>query len=463
MKIFLTGATGLLGKELGKVLVKKGHELTVVSRNAADARENLPFSCRVIEGDLVAAPLKDHPELQSMDVVINLMGESIAGGRWDEAKKRRIYESRIFGTRHLIESFKVKPRVFISASAIGYYGSCGDEELTETHGSGADFLAQLSQDWEEELLPLSYGERGTRVVALRTGMVLATQGGALDKLIPLFNMGLGGVLGGGQQWMSWIHIEDVVGLITHALEKPSLFGAINVVSPEPVTNENFTRTLAEALGGRVGPRVPEFAVSTAIGEMSSLVLNSQRVLPVKALQTGYHFKFPKLEMALKDVCSVHAEGGGYFQREQFIPLSPEKIFPFFSDAKNLQKITPPTLSFKILEQPSKPLSQGDEIRYSIKIHGVPVEWVTVIEDWEPPFKFVDTQKKGPYKLWHHTHEFIAVVGGTLMVDRVRYRLPLGVIGGLVAGGFVRKDIEEIFNYRRKYLSQNLERDLQSIK
>ncbi|MBK9322289.1 MAG: TIGR01777 family protein [Bdellovibrionaceae bacterium] len=463
MKILLTGATGLIGKQLGKVLVEKGHELIVVSRNEAEARTGLPFPCRVIEADLVAAPLKDEVLLHSIDVVVHLMGESLANGRWDEAKKRRIYESRIIGTRHLVESFITKPKVFISASAVGYYGSCGHEEIDESHGAGDDFLGQLCQDWEEELLPLTFGGKSARVVSLRTGMVLASQGGALDKMIPLFNAGLGGVLGTGLQWMSWIHIDDAVGLIVHAIEKPSISGALNVVSPAPVTNAQFTNELAAALKTRVGPRIPQLAITVALGEMSIVALSSQRAMPSKALHSGYRFKFLNLAEALKDVCSVYPEGEAYFQSEQYLSQSPEQIFPFFSEAKNLQKITPPFLNFKILEQPSGSLFQGAEIRYSIKIHGVPMEWITVIEDWNPPFKFIDTQKKGPYKFWHHTHEFIPFAGGTLVVDRVRYRLPLGIFGGVVAGNLVKKDIQGIFNFRRKYFFENFEKELQSAK
>jgi uncharacterized protein (TIGR01777 family) len=459
MKILMTGATGLIGKEVGKALVTKGHELIVVSRSAAKAREHLPFPCEVIEADLIAGPVKNNPLLKTVDAVINLMGESIGDGRWNESRKRRIYESRVLGTRNLIESLPNRPKIFISASAVGYYGSCGSEELSEDHAGGADFLAQVCQDWEEELMPLSFGDSSTRVVALRTAMVLASQGGALDKLISLFRKGLGSVLGDGRQWMSWIHLEDAVGLVLHALENSAVRGPLNVVAPQPVTNEEFTNRLARALNVRVGPRAPRLAIFAALGEMSSLVLNSQRGVAVKATQTGYRFKFAGLADALKAVCLPYHDGEDVYVREQYFPWKPEEIFPFFSDARNLQKITPPMLSFEIIGPPPEKIEQGSKIHYRIKMRGLPIDWVTRIEDWGPPFKFIDTQEKGPYRFWHHTHEFTPFAGGTLMTDRVRYRLPLGVLGDLFAGSFVRKDIEKIFDFRRQYLFKNLKKEI----
>ncbi|MBC7370784.1 MAG: TIGR01777 family protein [Bdellovibrionaceae bacterium] len=459
MKILITGATGLLGKEVGKALIEKGHKIVVVSRDPQKAIEQLPFPCEVIAGDLGIKNLQGEPLLREIDAVIHLMGESVGGGRWTEERKRRIYESRVLGTRHLIESLSVAPKVFISASGAGYYGSAGSDILNEESAPGDDFLAKTCVNWEKELLPLTVGKTGTRVVRLRTGMVFATQGGALDKLFPLFRRGLGSVIAGGQQWMNWIHIQDVVGLIFHALENSSVDGAMNLVSPNPATNEHFTKALASAMGVSVGPPAPAFAIKAALGEMSVLVLASQRVIPEVALRTGYKFKHPDLQEALRDVALPLSKGEEFFYSEQYLPWTPQEIFPFFSAAKNLEKITPPILSFKILEEPKETLGTGSEIRYKISVHGLPMEWLTLIKDWEPPFKFVDTQVKGPYKLWHHTHEFKAFAGGTLMTDKVRYKLPMGFLGNFVAGGFVRGDVEKIFAYRRQYLAKNLAREL----
>jgi len=461
MKVLMTGATGLIGKELGKALVNLGHEVYAVTRDAAKARSQLPFPCEIIEGDLSQGPLKDTHDLRLMDAVINLAGENIGGGRWNESRKRRIYESRVLGTRHLIQSLPVSPKTFINASAIGYYGSRGDEELTEESAPGNDFLAQVCQDWEEELLTFSYGDAlsATRVVSLRTGVVLAPQGGVMEKLLPLFRRGLGSVMGDGKQWMSWIHIEDEIGLILHALEKNSLRGPINLVSPQPVTNEEFSRTLAAVLGAGMAPRVPAMVLWASMGEMAGLALSSTKALPKVAQQTGYKFKYTDLEKALEQVCNKHVEE--IFVSEQFLPWTPEQIFPFFSDVGNLQKITPPTLDFEIISGNRDKIQRGSEIVYRLKVHGVPIKWKSVIEEWEPPYRFMDVQVEGPYTVWRHTHEFIPFAGGTLMVDRVRYLLPMGSVGNLIGGSLVRNEIEKIFQFRRQYLIKNLEQNLGS--
>lgn len=459
MKVLMTGATGMIGKELGKALVSRGYHVYVVTRDAEKARSQLPFPCQVIEGNLAEGPLKDHQELRLMDVVINLAGENIGGGRWNEVRKRKIYESRILTTRNLIQSLPVAPKIFLSASAIGYYGSQGDTVLTEDSPAGEDFLAQVCQDWEEELLSFSYGEAlaATRVVSIRTGIVLASQGGAMEKLLPLFRRGLGSVLGDGKQWMSWIHLEDEIGLIMHALEKNNVRGPLNLVSPHPVTNEDFSKTLASVLEVGLAPRVPSMVLWASMGEMSALVLGSQKVLPQVATQTGYKFKFAELKKAFEDICNKETEE--VFVSEQYLPWKPEQVFPFFSHAGNLQRITPPSLDFEILAGAPDKIHQGSEISYRMKIHGVPLKWRTIIDEWNPPHRFTDTQAEGPYSVWRHTHEFREFAGGTLMIDRVRYVLPMGSVGNLIGGALVRSEIEKIFAYRRQYLIKNLEREL----
>lgn len=459
MKVLMTGATGLIGKELGKALVGRGYQVFVVTRDAVKARSALPFPCEIIEGDLSVGPIKDHSELRLMDVVINLAGENIGGGRWNELRKRKIYESRILTTRNLIQSLPVAPKIFVSASAVGYYGSQGDAVLTEDSPAGDDFLAQVCQDWEEELLSFSYGEAlaATRVVSIRTGLVLSSQGGALDKLLPLFRRGLGSILGDGKQWMSWIHIDDEVGLIMHALEKNTVRGPLNIVSPHPVTNEEFSKTLASVLDVGLAPRVPAMVLWASMGEMSTLVLGSQKVVPQVAMHSGYKFKYPELKPALENVCNKEEEE--VFVSEQYLPWPPSQIFPFFSHAGNLQRITPPSLDFEIVSGTPEKIHKGSEISYRLKIHGVPVKWKSVIEDWNPPHHFTDTQVEGPYTYWRHSHEFRAFAGGTLMIDRVRYVLPMGSVGSVLGGSIVKNEIAKIFAYRREYLIKNLERDL----
>jgi hypothetical protein len=463
MKVLIAGATGMIGRKLGIALVRKGHQLTVLSRSAAKAKVNLPFPCEIIEGDLVAGPLAPESLSTSFDVIINLAGESIGGGRWSESRKKAIYNSRILGTRHLIESLRFAPKVFLSASAVGFYGSQADQELTEESPPGDDFLSQVCQDWEEELVALSCDElmAATRVVALRTGVVLNRQEGALEKLVPLFRRGLGSAIGDGQQWMSWIHLSDAVGLILHAIENSSVRGALNVVAPKPVTNAEFTEALAHAMDTPVAPNVPKFAIKALLGEMSCLVLSSQRALATRAVQSGYRFKYPELRQALEELFPAGEKGEEVFFAEQYLPWRPEKVFPFFADAKNLERITPETLSFKIIGSPPATVGAGTEIQYSLKIHGVPASWKTLIKEWNPPKSFVDVQLNGPYTLWHHSHEFLPLSDGTLMRDRIRYRVPFGAIGGLIAGAFVKNDVRKIFDFRRKYIAKNLQAILEA--
>lgn len=446
MRILITGATGLIGREVGKVLAEKGHEIFVVSRSQAKARQMLPFPCEVIEGDLVQGPIHDS-RLASLDAVINLMGEKVAGDRWTEEKKKQIYQSRVEGTRNLLKTLPEDLKVFVSGSAMGIYGDGGDQILSEESSPGSDFLAQVCKDWEAEA-----AKAPGRSVFIRTGIVLAREGGALDQMFFPFRTGVGGVLGDGKQWMSWIHLQDIVGLFVFALENSQVHGALNGVAPHPVTNKEFSESLVSALGSRLGPSIPLFALNLIFGEMAQVIAASSRVSANKAIQLGYNFQYLKVQEALNEICAPFKQGEELFVAEQFVPLPPEKLFQFFKEAHNLEQITPPTLSFNIEKMSTPEIGLGTLIDYKLKIHGVPAKWKTEIDEWQPPYKFVDNQIRGPYRLWHHTHEFRPFCGGTLMVDRVRYKMPMGFVGWLVSNQFVRKDIEGIFAFRRKFIA-----------
>lgn len=294
MKILITGATGLIGKELAKALSEKGHQLFIISRNKEKAQKAMPVPVEVIEGDLMEAPIID-TRLDSIEVVFNLMGEPI-DGRWTDKKKEAIYNSRVKGTHHLVESLKYTPQVIVSASAMGFYGHRGDEILDEMQKHGQDFLSHVCRDWEAEAAHLA-----CRKVFVRTGLVLAQSGGALQKMIWPFKIGLGGSLGSGQQWVSWIHLQDIVGLYIYAMENEALHGPINGATGQPARNTRFSDLLAASLGHTRGPSVPEFLLKLALGEMSSVLLDSQRASAEKALSLGFKFKFPSLEGAFTNL------------------------------------------------------------------------------------------------------------------------------------------------------------------
>jgi len=304
MTSLITGGTGLLGHEL----LAKLKDAVVLSRDPARTPQ-LPAGARAVRWDPAreAAPLE---ALEGVDAVFNLAGEPVAEGRWSEDKKRRIRDSRVLGTRNLIAGLRAldrKPAVLVSASAVGFYGDRGDEELEESSSPGSDFLATVCAEWEREAL--SAEALGIRVVCVRIGIVLAPGGGALARMLTPFKMGAGGRLGSGKQWMPWIHIDDVVGLLLHASRTAALRGPLNAVSPHPVSNADFTRALGHAVHRPAFIPVPKAALRVAFGEMSEILMASQRALPRAAERSGYAFQHPDLAGALAAVMAASNRKG----------------------------------------------------------------------------------------------------------------------------------------------------------
>jgi len=311
MKILVAGSTGLVGKALVAALVKDGHSVCRLVRPETNVRDDaggFNVAWNPETGELGGAAV-------GADAVVNLAGASIAEGRWTEKRKAELRSSRVDVTRALIEALgkmNVKPTVLISASAIGYYGNRGDEILSEESASGDGFLAEIAKEWEAEALKAEAWR--TRVVLARFGIILAREGGALQKMVTPFKLGLGGRLGSGKQWMSWIALEDVVGILKLCLERTPIQGAVNfapvsgalnVVSPQPVTNAEFTKELARALHRPAIFPAPVFGLRLALGrEMAdALLLASQRVVPKKLDQIGYAFQYSKLMSALATIVS----------------------------------------------------------------------------------------------------------------------------------------------------------------
>lgn len=290
MRYLITGGSGFIGTALCRALAETGAELTVLTRDPARARPRLPEGARLVT-DLARAG--------GADVAINLAGENLAQGRWSEARKRLLRDSRIATTRALcawIERQSPRPRVLVSASAIGYYGARGDEPLDENTAPGEDYAAQLCRDWEAEALRAE--PFGLRVCRLRLGVVLDRDGGALARMLPAFRWGLGGPIASGRQWLSWIHRSDVVALIRWCVDRPTARGAYNATAPHPVTNAEFARALGRALQRPAFLRMPAIALKLLLGEMAQLLITGQRVLPARLLAEGFAFSFQELPDAL---------------------------------------------------------------------------------------------------------------------------------------------------------------------
>ena len=308
-RILIAGGTGLLGRALAHRLVEAGREVVLLSRAAAGPAPtpNLPAGCRVVAWDARSA--NGWLDLaEGAAAIVNLAGESIAGGRWTGKRKARIRGSRLQATAAVVEAIarsRTPPRVLVQASAVGYYGDRGDEILEEGSAAGDGFLAETARDWEAASAEV---ERfGVRRVWVRSGVVLAREGGAFPKMALPFRLGAGAILGSGRQWMPWIHLEDEVAALQFVIENAAARDAMNFAAPALVTQAEFARELAQALHRPLLLRAPALALRIGLGEMAALVLDSQRVVPRRLLELGFRFRFPKLGGALADLCRPRRE------------------------------------------------------------------------------------------------------------------------------------------------------------
>ena len=294
MRVAVTGATGLIGSRVVAALRERGDEVTILTRDPARAGEGVAW--RDPAGEPAPAEA-----LAGRDGVIHLAGENV-GRRWTAKAKSAIHDSRVRGTRNLVEGLRAaepRPRVLVSQSAVGFYGGRGDEPVEESEPPGDDFLAQVTVGWEEEAQAAE--QLGVRVVRTRTGIVLAPDGGALKRMLPPFKLGLGGPVGSGRQYMPWIHIDDVVGALLFCLDTEAASGPVNVTAPEPVPNREFAKTLGRVLGRPAVLPLPAAVLKLALGEMSLVVTTGQRAVPARLTELGYRFRHPELEAALRDV------------------------------------------------------------------------------------------------------------------------------------------------------------------
>lgn len=300
MKVLVTGATGFVGKKVVEKLLAKNHQVVVLTRN--------PQKAQSIWGDKVSAfawnttkELIPAGALEGIEGVINLVGENISQARWSESQKQRIYDSRIVSTKNLMESLKTmttKP-VVVSTSAIGVYGARENELISESTTVGAGFLANVCEDWER--IALDYKKDLPRLAIIRVGVVLGKEGGLLKKLLPVFKTGLGGPIGNGKQWMSWIHLADLANLYIFALENSSMEGIINGVSPYPLTNKAFTKAFAKAVKRPAFFKVPPVVLKIMMGQMSCIALDSQKIVSERLKMLGFNFEYPRADKALENL------------------------------------------------------------------------------------------------------------------------------------------------------------------
>ncbi len=300
LHVAVTGSHGLVGSALVSLLTTRGHRVTRLVRGAPRTADEAAWD--PVRG------LPDPSRLDGVDAVVHLAGENIAAGRWTPARKEAIRQSRVQGTRRLAEDLARlprPPRVLVSASAVGYYGDRGDEVLREDSPAGGGFLADVCREWEAATESAS--QVGSRVVHLRFGMILSPAGGALAKMLPVFRLGLGGRIGSGRQFVSWVALDDVLGVILHAMVAERARGPLNVVAPAPVTNADFTRTLSRVLSRPAILPLPALAARLALGEMAdALLLASVRVVPARLVESGYSHRYPDLEAALRHLLGCQA-------------------------------------------------------------------------------------------------------------------------------------------------------------
>ncbi|MEZ4382378.1 MAG: TIGR01777 family oxidoreductase [Nannocystaceae bacterium] len=417
MRIFITGATGFIGRHLVLRLLRDGHSVRAWVRSVAKARSRLGAEVELVDASGGASALA--VAVDGCDAVINLAGAPILG-RWTEERKRRLVSSRVDLTRDLVAAIRGaerRPSVMLSASAVGYYGDRGSETLDERSAAGDDFLADLCVRWEDAAREVE--ALGVRLVRLRIGIVLGRDGGALEAMVKPARFGLGGPMGSGEQYIPWIHVDDLVELAVTAIGDPRYAGPLNGVGPDPATNEALAATIGRVLGRPSFLRVPAFALKLGLGEAATALLGGQRALPGVAAENGFQFRFTTLEAALRDLlrdddaASIERADDGvpssdYLRRRKptyclrqtvAIDAPLAEVFDFFRRAENLGVMTPSSMVFDIKTPTPIAVEEGTTIDYTIRLGPVPMGWKTNIERWEPGASFVDVQVRGPYRAY----------------------------------------------------------------
>ena len=466
MKVLITGATGLIGRAtMLRLLSEGGHELTAVSRDPSRAANQLGAEVHIVgwdqEDELVSA-------LDGCDLVLHLAGAPVADRRWTKAIRHVIWESRVGTTKRLIQSIgrcRQVPKVLIQASAVGIYGGEG-RPVEETSELGEGFLAELGRAWEAAGAAAS--EFGTRVIAARFGVVLAHYG-AFETMARVYHWRCGARIGSGRQGMPWVHLDDAVEMLLWAYNTPAVTGPLNVVSPAPLTQGQFHNALVRHVGAQWSPPIPASVLRWVLGARAELITEGAFVTPKKACDLGYKHRFATLADALTSLMrplsheqlsieytqtpEIRAGKKSQYvlKAETIVPSSIDEVAPWFETPANLTLMTPPFMAFEI--QTEEPMGVDAEISYRIRLFGVPMRWTSRIPVFEPGVRFVDTQVRGPYRLWWHEHRFSAVDGGTRILDIVHYRVPVPVLGRLANRLWVGPTLLRIFGFRYHTMTQ----------
>ena len=472
MRVFVTGATGFIGRALTLRLLGTGHQVTAWVRDENRARN-------LLGSDVELVPTNSNigEQISRAETVINLAGEPVLAGRWTVSRKHAIVESRLNLTRAVataIAGSSSPPSVLISASAVGYYGDRGDETVDDDTGPGNDFLATLCRDWEAAALEAQ--KCGTRVFVPRIGIVLGAEEGALARMVVPFRFGAGGPIGSGRQYVPWIHIDDLVEILVAALQDERLSGPLIAASPNPVTSRQLASAIGVVLHRPSVLPVPGLALRILLGEAGANLLTGQRVRPRRLEQLGFVWRYSEIETALADILKdddvrierfnefatkplagaasnyLNLHRPRYLLSQKTTVNAPiEEVFRFLSKPQNLGVMTPRAMRFTILSELPHEFRPGLRIEYALHLGPVPLQWRTRIEEWKPPGLFADSQESGPYHCWWHEHHFQPDGNRTLMEDGVYYAPPLGFAGTVANVLFVAPALRRIFWYRRQVL------------
>ena len=469
MHIFITGSTGFIGRFTTSYLQGRGHTITAFVRDPQKAKDLLSQGIEIIPSNVSLKELTR--QFEKTDVVVNLAGRPIAT-RWNRKRKQEIRDSRISVTKFLVDAInncKNPPQLLISASAVGYYGNPGKPSVDESSEKGDGFLSDLSAQWESTACNVQNNR--TRICLLRIGIVIGREGGILGALTPLFENQLGHYIA-SDPIMPWIHISDLVRIIGFCITNTSLSGPINCTAPTPVTNKEFATTLKGFVGSKFLLRIPNLFLKPVLGEASTVLTNSQNVLPVVLNKNSFDFDFPTIRQALeaefnqkeiiienfssvndvetdslRDKYSVDRKGQYKLTSTMTLTGTPQSLFNFFSSPLNLGGLTPQWTKFQILDIPEQ-ISEGSIIKYRIGLGPFKLSWTTIIVSWNPNKLFIDLQGRGPYSLWWHEHILKEkTTNSLLMIDRVIYRVPGGILGRMIHRLFIKRALLRIFRYR----------------